>query len=47
MGALGVHVNDDAAFEPALREALGADRTTVMHLRMDRRWKAVGRLDPA
>jgi acetolactate synthase-1/2/3 large subunit len=47
MGALGVHVDDDAAFEPALREALGADRTTVIHVRLDRRWKVVGRLDPA
>jgi acetolactate synthase-1/2/3 large subunit len=47
MGALGVHVGDDAAFEPALREALGADRATVIHVRLDRRWKVVGRLDPA
>jgi len=46
LGARGVHVGDDGAFESALREALGADRTTVIQARLDRRWKAVGRLDP-
>jgi acetolactate synthase-1/2/3 large subunit len=46
-GARGVRVEDDTAFGPALTEALGAERPTVIHLAVDRRWKAVGRLDPA
>jgi acetolactate synthase-1/2/3 large subunit len=37
-GALGVRVEEDAAFEPALREALAADRATVIQCRLDRRW---------
>jgi len=47
LGARGIRVDDDAGFEPALRDALAADLPTVIQLRMDRRWKAVGRLDPA
>jgi acetolactate synthase-1/2/3 large subunit len=47
MGARGVRVDDDDAFEPALRAALDSEGTTVLHLRLDRRWAAVGRLDPA
>jgi acetolactate synthase-1/2/3 large subunit len=47
MGANGVRVDDDAAFEPALRDALESDRPTVIQVSVDRRWKAVGRLDPA
>ncbi len=47
MGARGVRVDDDDAFEPALRAALESEGTTVLHLRLDRRWAAVGQLDPA
>ena len=46
LGAIGVRVDDDAGFEPALRDALAADRPTVIQVALDRRWKAVGRLDP-
>ncbi len=46
-GAYGVRVDDDAAFEPALRDALAADGPTVIQVALDRRWTAVGRLDPA
>jgi acetolactate synthase I/II/III large subunit len=41
LGARGVRVEDDAAFEPALRQALVADRPTVIHLVVDRRWEGV------
>jgi len=41
MGARGVRVEDDAAFEPALRQALVADRPTVIHLVVDRAWEGV------
>jgi acetolactate synthase-1/2/3 large subunit len=37
-GARGVKVESDAALEPALRQALAADRATVLHLPLDRRW---------
>ena len=37
-GARGVRVDTDAAFEPALRQALAADRPTVLHLALDRAW---------
>jgi acetolactate synthase-1/2/3 large subunit len=47
LGAHGVRVDEDAAFEPALQKALLADGPTVIHLGLDRRWKSVGRLDPA
>ena len=40
-GARGVRVEDDAAFEPALRQALVSDRPTVIHLVVDRRWEGV------
>jgi acetolactate synthase-1/2/3 large subunit len=40
-GAIGVRVDHDAAFEPALRAALLADRPTVIHLGLDRRWVSV------
>ena len=46
-GAQGVRVDDDAAFEPALRAALATTGPTVIQLSVDPRWKAVGRLDPA
>jgi acetolactate synthase I/II/III large subunit len=42
LGARGVRVEDDAAFEPALRQALVGDRPTVIHLVVDRRWEGVG-----
>jgi acetolactate synthase-1/2/3 large subunit len=41
LGARGVRVEDDASFEPALRQALVADRPTVIHLVVDRRWEGV------
>ena len=47
LGANGVRIDDDGGFEAALRDALAADAPTVIQLTMDRRWKAVGRLDPA
>ena len=47
LGARGARVDDDAAFEPALRAALEHDGPSVLHVRLDRRWSAVGRLDPA
>ncbi|HSS35891.1 MAG TPA: thiamine pyrophosphate-dependent enzyme, partial [Patescibacteria group bacterium] len=47
LGARGVRVDDDDAFEPALRDALAAEAPTVIQVTLDRRWKAVGRLDPA
>jgi acetolactate synthase I/II/III large subunit len=40
-GARGVRVETTDAFEPALREALAADRPTVLHLPLDRRWVSV------
>ncbi len=41
LGARGVRVEDDAAFEPALRQALVSDRPTIIHLVVDRRWEGV------
>ena len=41
MGARGVRVEDDAAFEPALRQALVADKPSLLHLVVDRRWEGV------
>jgi acetolactate synthase-1/2/3 large subunit len=41
LGARGQRVADDSEFEPALRQALVADRPTVIHLAMDRRWEGV------
>jgi acetolactate synthase I/II/III large subunit len=41
LGARGVRVEDDAGFEPALRQALVSDRPTVIHLVVDRRWEGV------
>ena len=40
-GARGVRVDTDEAFEPALRQALAADRATVIQLALDRRWMSV------
>ena len=41
LGGRGVRVEDDAGFEPALRQALVADRPSVLHLIVDRRWEGV------
>lgn len=44
LGAEGIRVDDDAAFEPALRAALLIRRVAVIHLIVDRRWVSVDRL---
>lgn len=41
LGARGVRVDTDAGVEPALRQALVADRPTVIQLAVDRRWTGV------
>jgi acetolactate synthase-1/2/3 large subunit len=41
MGARGIRVERDADFEPALRQALVEERTTVIQLALDRRWVSV------
>ncbi len=43
LGVRGVHVERDADFEPALRQALAEDRSTVIHLALDRAWVSVDR----
>jgi acetolactate synthase-1/2/3 large subunit len=40
-GARGVRVDTDADLEPALRQALAADRPTVIHAALDRAWVSV------
>jgi acetolactate synthase-1/2/3 large subunit len=40
-GALGIRVDDDAAFAPALSEAIAAERPAVLHLKLDPRWVSV------
>jgi len=40
-GARGVRVETDAAFEPALRNALAASGPTLIQLALDRRWVSV------
>jgi acetolactate synthase I/II/III large subunit len=40
-GARGVRVEEDDGFEAALRDALGADGPTVIHLPLDRRWVSI------
>jgi acetolactate synthase-1/2/3 large subunit len=42
-GAFGARIDEDDAFEPALRVALAAERPTVLHLVVDRRWVSVDR----
>jgi len=37
-GGRGVRVDTDAGFEPALRQALAADRPTVIQLALDKAW---------
>jgi len=41
LGARAATVPEDGAFEPALRQALVADRPTVLHLTVDPRWENV------
>lgn len=40
-GARGIRIETDAAFLPALNQALSADAPTLLHLVMDRRWTGV------
>ena len=40
-GARGVRVERDADLEPALRQALAEERSTVIHLALDRAWVSV------
>jgi acetolactate synthase-1/2/3 large subunit len=40
-GARGIRIENDEAFEPALRQALASERPTVLHLTLDRRWVSV------
>ena len=40
-GARGTRIEQDAAFGPALHQALAADKPTVLHLIVDRRWTGV------
>lgn len=37
-GALGLHVERNEDFEPALRRAISAGRPAVLHLELDQRW---------
>ncbi|MGD0019554.1 MAG: thiamine pyrophosphate-dependent enzyme [Candidatus Limnocylindrales bacterium] len=37
-GAMGISVNSDEAFEPALRQAMEAGRPALLHLALDPRW---------
>jgi acetolactate synthase-1/2/3 large subunit len=41
LGARGVRVERDADVEPALRQALAEERSTVIHLALDRSWVSV------
>ncbi len=41
LGGRGVRIETDDAVGPALRDALAADRPTVLHLVVDRRWVSV------
>ena len=43
MGARGVRVERDADVEPAIRQALVEERSTVIHLAVDRAWVSVDR----
>ncbi len=40
-GARGVRVEHDEEFEPALRQALADERSTVIQVALDRRWVSV------
>jgi acetolactate synthase I/II/III large subunit len=41
LGARGVRVERDSELEPALRQALAEERSTVIHLAVDRAWVSV------
>ena len=41
LGARGVRIDRDADVEPALRQALAEERSTVIHLALDRAWVSV------
>jgi acetolactate synthase-1/2/3 large subunit len=41
VGARGVHVERDDEFEPALRQALAEERSTVIQVALDRAWVSV------
>ena len=43
LGARGVRVERDVDLEPALRQALAEERSTVIHLVLDRAWVSVDR----
>jgi len=43
MGARGVRVERDADVEPAIRQALVEERSTVIQLALDRAWVSVDR----
>jgi acetolactate synthase-1/2/3 large subunit len=45
-GALGISVNSDEDFEPALRAALEAGRPALLHLAMDPRWTTPDAAEP-
>ena len=40
-GAVGFTIDYDAAFEPALREAIDATETALLHIALDRAWVSV------
>jgi len=40
-GAIGITVTDDAAFEPALREAITSRRPSVLHVAVDGAWRSI------
>jgi acetolactate synthase-1/2/3 large subunit len=46
LGARGVRVERDAEVEPALRQALVEERSTVLHLALDRHWVSVDSASP-
>ncbi len=46
LGARGVRVERDADVEPAIRQALAEDRSTVIHLTLDRGWVSVDSATP-
>jgi acetolactate synthase I/II/III large subunit len=41
VGAVGLSVDSDAAFEPALREAIASRRPAVLHIALDPAWVSV------
>jgi acetolactate synthase-1/2/3 large subunit len=46
LGARGVRVERDVDVEPAIRQALAEDRSSVIHLVLDRRWVSVDNAAP-